>query len=173
MTKKAKFLTASSETKQLPKKGMYRLSHNELFRDENGKIYLAWRGFTTDQFTWINACDWDIRCSHIHDVGCKYHQVVEVLLTDEELCQKGLLRAVNDTVICKDIPIDFLRVVDVTGHWINNLFYRMLKYADCPKTPKIIQILYRCGVACNFGWFKSGKQKIDLYNLYSEEWNKF
>jgi hypothetical protein len=47
----------------------------------------------------------------------------------------------------------------------------MLKSADCPKTPKHIQLLYRCGVACNVGWFKSGKTKIDLNKLYSDEWN--
>lgn len=169
---KAKFLTSSSETKQLNEKGMFRLSHNELFRDEDGKIYLAWRGFKTDNFTWIKKADWDIRCSHIHDVGCKYHQVVEVHLTEEQLCKKGYLVCVNGDVICKDIPYYYLKVVDVTGNWINNLFYRMLKYADCPKTPKYIQLLYRVGVALNFNWFKSGKTKINLYKLYEEDWNE-
>lgn len=166
-----KFLTSSSESKQLPKKGMFRLSHNELYKDDDGKIYLAWRGFQTDHFTWIRKANWDTRAAHIHDVGCKYHQVVEVLLNDHQLCQKGLLRMVNDNVICRDIPIEYLKVVDVTGEWINDLFLRMLRDADCPKTPKIIQLLYRCGVACNLGWFKTGKQKIDLYKIYSDEWN--
>lgn len=167
-----KFLTSSSEAKQLPIKGMYKLSHNELFKDDDGKIYLAWKGFQTDQFTWINACNWDTRCAHIHDVGCKYHQVVEVLLNDHQLCQKGLLRMVNGEVICKDIPVHYLRVKNVSGNWINNLFYRMLKSADSPKTPKYVQLLYRAGVALNFGWFKTGKEKIDLHKIYDEEWNK-
>ena len=166
-----KFLTSSSETKQMPEKGMFRLSHNELYKDDDGKIYLAWRGFRTDHFTWIRKANWDTRCAHIHDVGCKYHQVVEVLLNDRQLCQMGYLRVVNGDVICRDIPTHYLKVVDVTGNWINNLFYRMLKNADCPKTPKHIQLLYRCGVACNIGWFKSGKTKIDLNKIYDDEWN--
>lgn len=64
------------------------------------------------------------------------------------------------------------KVADVTGNWINNLFYRMLKYADCPKTPKYIQLLYRAGVVLNFNWFKSGKIKINLFKLYDEDWNE-
>jgi hypothetical protein len=168
----SKFLTASSEAKQLPKKGMFVLSHNELYKDEDGTIYIAWRGFRTDQFTWLRKANWDTRAAHIHDVGCKYHQVVEVLLTEHQLCQKGYLQYIDGEVICKDIPAHYLRVKDVSGHWINNLFYRMLRDADCPKTPKYIQCLYRAGVACNVGWFKSGKIKIDLDKIYNEEWNK-
>ena len=167
-----KFITSSSEAKQLPRKGMYKLSHNELYKDDDGTIYLAWRLFRTDQFTWINACDWDTRCSHIHDVGCKYHQVVEVLLTEHQLKQKRFIQYEGDDVVCKDIPAKYLKVKDVSGHWINNLFYRMLRDADCPKTPKYIQYLYRAGVALNLAWFKSGKFKIDLNLLYNEAWNE-
>ena len=52
------------------------------------------------------------------------------------------------------------------------MFYRMLKAADCPKTPKLIQILYRCGVALNFKWFVSGKKKIQLEKLYEKDFNE-
>ena len=58
----AKFLTSAAEIEQLPKKGLYKIHNNELFQDEDGTIYLAWRGFYTDNFTWINSSDWDIRC---------------------------------------------------------------------------------------------------------------
>ena len=160
-----KFLTAAARIAQLPQKGMYKLIDNELFQDDDGNIYLAWRGFTTDNFTWINSADWDIRCAHGHDVGCKYHQVVRVKLNKKQLQMLRYLRVHKDKIVCENIAPKFLEVVDVSGHWINNFFYRMLKAADCPKTPKYIQILYRCGVAFNFGWFKSGKEKIDLKNL--------
>ena len=75
-------------------------------------------------------------------------------------------------IICKDIPAKYLKVKDVSGHWINNLFYRMLRDADCPKTPKLVQYLYRAGVALNLAWFKTGKVKIDVNKLYDEVWNE-
>lgn len=167
-----KFLTAPAITQQVPKKGMYKLSDNELYKDDDGSINYHWRNFWTDNFTWIKKGDWDIRCSHGHDVGCKHHQIVKVLLTEEELWQKGYLRYFKGMVICKDIPVEYLKVVDISGHEINNLFYRMLRDADCPKTPKFIQCLYRCGVSLNINWFKTGKIKIDLNRLYDEDWNK-
>ena len=161
-----KFLTCPALTEQLPKKGMYKTLINELYQDEDGKIYLCWRGFRTDNFTWIKKGDWDTRCAHLHDVGCAYHQMVRVKLTEKQLREMRLLYVHHNKVLCRDIPIKYLEVINVSGHWINNLFYRMLKAADCPKTPKYIQILYRTGVAFNIDWFKSGKEKIDLNNLY-------
>lgn len=160
-----KFLTKASRIEQLPKKGMYKLLDNELFEDDDGSIYLTWRGFETDNFTWINSSDWDIRCSHGHDVGCKYHQVIKVNLNADQLKILELLKIKNNNFICEDIPKKYLEVVNVSGNWINNLFYRMLKSADCPKTPKYIQILYRCGVAFNIGWFGK-RENINLDNIY-------
>lgn len=161
-----KFLTSPARIEQLPQKGMYRVIDNELYRDDDGSIYLVWRGFETDNFTWINSNDWDTRCSHGHDVGCLHHQVVRVKLNENQLKMLRLLHVKHDKMVCENIPVKFLEVVDVSGHWINNLFYRMLRDADCPKTPKYIQLLYRTGVALNFGWFKSGKEKIDLKKIY-------
>ena len=79
-----KFLTSAAAIEQLPKKGTYKLLNNELFQDNDGSIYLAWRGFKTDNFTWINSSDWDIRCAHGHDVGCMYGEIVRVKLTEKE-----------------------------------------------------------------------------------------
>lgn len=166
-----KFLTDAARIQQLPKKGMYKVLDNELYQDDSGSIYLVWRGVETDNFTWINSSDWDIRCSHHHDVGCKYHQVIRVKLNITDLKRLRYLRIHKDKTVCENIPSKFLEVSDVSGHWVNNFFYRMLKSADCPKTPKHIQILYRAGVALNLNWFFTGKKKIDLKNLYNEEWN--
>ena len=167
----SKFLTTPAKIEQLPTKGMYRVCENELYKDDDGSIYLVWRGFQTDNFTWINSSDWDTRCSHGHDVGCKYHQVVKVKLNEHQLRRTRYLYVKHNKILCRDLPYQFLEVKDVSGNWINNLFYRMLRDADCPKTPKHIQVLYRCGVALNVGWFTTGKTSIDLKQIYNEEWN--
>lgn len=164
----ARFLTSASRVEQLPEKGKYKLIDNELYMDDNETIYLAWRGFRTDNFTWLKSNNWDIRCAHLHDVGCEYHQMVKVNLTEGELWEKSLLHHHKGKVVCENIPLEYLEVVDITGHQVNNLFGRMLRDADCPKTPKHIQKLYRTGVAFNFGWFKSGKENINLDDLYTE-----
>ena len=166
-----KFLTSSAKIEQIGKKGMYRVCDNELYKDDDGSIYLVWRGFTTDNFTWINSSDWDIRCSHGHDVGCKYHQVVKVRLNEQQLRKLRILYTKGTKILCRDLHPLMLEVVNVSGHWINNFFYRMLKSADCPKTPKHIQWLYRAGVSLNLGWFTTGKEKIDLKKIYDEQWN--
>ena len=157
-----KFLTTAARIEQLPEKGMYKVLDNELYKDDDGAIYLVWRGFQTDNYTWINSSDYDIRCAHGHDVGCKYHQVVLVRLNEQQLKSMRYLRVHNNKFVCEDIPTKYLEVIDISGHWINNFFYRMLKSADCPPTPKLIQYLYRVGVSLNFNWFRTGKESIDL-----------
>lgn len=166
-----RFLTAPSRIQQLPQKGLYSLLDNELYQDDDDSINIHWRNFQTDNFTWINSSDWDIRCSHGHDIGCKYHQIVKVGLTEAKLREMGLLKEYNEMVVCKDIPQKYLEIVNVSGRKINNLFYRMLRDADCPKTPKHIQCLYRGGVAFNLNWFKTGKKKIELDKIYDKDWN--
>ncbi len=164
-----KFLTDKAITQQLDEKGMYKVLSNELFKDLDGSIYLVWAGFETDNFTWINSSDWDIRCSHLHDVGCKYHQIVRVKLTEYALRSRRLLFVHHNRIICKNIPNKYLEVVDVTGFEINNIFYRMLKAS---RAPKYVQLAYRAGVAFNLNWFLTGKEKIDLNQIYDENWNK-
>lgn len=167
---KGRFLTQKALIRQLNEKGMYKVSENELYMDEDGTIYLVWRLFQTDNFTWINSNDWDIRCSHLHDVGCKYHQIIKVNLSETELYKKGFLIPLYEmeNAYCKDIPAKYLEIINVSGHFINNLFYRMLRASGAPK---IIQCLYRAGVSLNFNWFLTGKEKIELDKIYEENWN--
>lgn len=155
-----KFLTTAALIEQLPEKGLYKIIDNELYKDDNESINYHPRGFETDNFTWINSGDWDIRCSHGHDVGCKYHQIVKVKLSEAELWVNGYLHYHKGKIVCEDIPVEYLEIVDISGHEVNNLFYRMLRDADCPKTPKYIQYLYRTGVCFNLNWFRSGKKKL-------------
>ena len=165
-----KFLTSGAEIEQLPKRGLYKILGNELYQDDDGSIYLAWRGFKTDNFTWINSSSWDTRCSHGHDVGCLYGEIVRVNLSEKELKARRLLYVEGSKIVCKDIPLVHLEKQPVTGHEINNLFYRMLKAADCPKTPKYIQLLYRLGVCFNVGWFGK-KRELILEEIYRENGN--
>lgn len=162
-----KFLTSAAAIEQLPKKGTYKLLNNELFQDDDGSIYLAWRGFKTDNFTWINSSDWDIRCAHGHDVGCMYGEIVRVKLSETELRVRRLLYVEGSKILCKDIPLVHLEKQKISGNKINNLFYRMLKAADCPQTPKCIQLLYRLGVCFNVNWFLIKKKDLRLEEIYS------
>ena len=85
------FLTTPVPETQIGR-NKYRLEGNTLFKDDDGTIYLAWRGFETDNFTWLRSATWDTRCSHIHDVGCEYHKLVVVTLTEAQLRQRRILR---------------------------------------------------------------------------------
>lgn len=160
------FLTSASRVEQLPRKTMYRLLDNELYQDDDGSIYLAWRNYETDNFTWLNHSGYDIRCSHIHDICCEYHQIIKVKLTKSELETIGYLRYYKGKTVCENIPINFLEVLSISRLNSNNIFYRMLKSADNPKTPKHIQLLYRAGVSLNVKWLFTGKRKINLNTIY-------
>lgn len=160
-----KFLTSASRTEQVGRR-KFKLLDNELYQDDDGSIYLVWRNYITDNFTWINQSEYDIRCSHIHDEGCQYHAIVKVNLSEEILRAYKYLRIKDDKIICEDIPVRFLKIIPVSGNWINNLFYRMLKDADTPPTPKHIQLLYRAGVSLNIKWFFK-KTKLNLEAIYN------
>ena len=166
-----KFLTSASRIEQVGNR-KYRLIDNELYKDDDGNIYLAWRNYITDNFTWINSNGYDTRCSHIHDVGCQFKEVVRVLLNEAQLKSLRYLCVKDDKIICKNIPTKFLETLPVSGTQINNLFYRMLRDADTPPTPKYIQYLYRAGVSLNLKWFLKRKKKLDLEMIYNEVWNE-
>lgn len=141
---------------------------NQLYRDKDGTIYLAPRKLVTDNYTipfGINKSKYDVRPSHFHDIGCRYHQMVVVNLPLETIRKKYLFKFKN-TIFCRDIPKRFLKVVDITGREVNNLFYRMMKDSNIPP---MACCKYRMGVAFNLGWFFSGKEEIDLDKLYKEE----
>ena len=160
-----KFLTTKSMIQQLPIQRQYRTVLNELYMDDDGAIYIVPRNYQTDNFTWINATAWDIRCAHLHDVGCQYHKIIKVNLTEQELVDKGLTKHTKYDIICLDIPIEYLEVVDVTKLQINNLFYRMLRDSGAPKH---IQILYRTGVILNVKWY-THKDELVLEDIYKRK----
>lgn len=141
---------------------------NQLYKDKDNTVYLAPRKLVTDNYTMplgINKNKYDVRPSHFHDIGCRYHQMIVVDLPIETIKRKYLFKFKN-TIFCRDIPKKFLKVITVTGNEVNDLFYRMMRDANIPKW---ICCLYRSGVSLNFGWFRTGKEKINLDKIYKEE----
>lgn len=130
-------------------------------------IYLVPRKLISDNYTMplaINKSKWDCRPSHLHDIGCKYHQLIKVNIQIEEL-EKYLVNY-NGEVRCKDIPIDKLELIKVGFNECNNLFYKAMRSADIPNA---VCSLYRAGVQLNLMWLFNGKEKIDLSKIYKEE----
>lgn len=175
-----RFLTYFSEMGQTPKPNIWATLHNQLFKDDDGVIYLVPRYFLTDSYTipdwlcWLGGgkMKWDNRPAIGHDFDCKYHQTIKVCLSEDELRQKGILRhhtklIDGDTIVipvCEDIPIEYLCVERVTFNQANSKFKRMMLATNNIK--KWRANLMRFAVNFNIGWLNSGKEKIDLNKIY-------
>ena len=176
-----KFLTGASRIKQTYRRRVWSLIDNELYRDDSGEIYLAPRSMYTDNYTipmWIaifagSPVDYDVRASHIHDLGCFTHQIVAVELTETELKSRGFLKFNEkaDMWICENIPEEYLYVKDVGKKEINDIFNRCMKACNIPTFNRI---MYRLGVCFNFMFYVDdwlGRVfKIDLSQIYNESW---
>ena len=155
-----KFLTGKARLQQTDLIRTWKLLDNELFKANDGKIYMAPRNMYTDNFTiplflcWLagSPVDYDTRCSHIHDSCCYWHEALIVTLTEEELKEKGYLRysEKNKMWVCEDIPVEFLRKEKISKFRTNNIFYECL--VSC-NVPFIIRISYRIAVSFNLNWF--------------------
>lgn len=132
-----------------------------------GKLYLVPRNTVTDDYTTpfgINKSKWDTRPSHLHDIGCKYHQVIEIDLPLEVLFNEYIYLDKNNKAICKDIPIEYLKVVDISFDECNNLLYEGMNAIS--SIPNYVCKAYRLGVNFNINWLFTGKNKIDLNTIY-------
>lgn len=167
-----KFITDKARIEQTDNRGLWQTIDNQLYKDDDGTIYLVPRYFKTDNYTipdcvaWIcgDSATWDVRPSHFHDVGCEYHQMIKVRITEENLRRARYLRVKNNKLVCENIPKQLLEIVPVTKGEINDMFGRMLKSSGA--IPKKAQMILRTGVAFNFGWYSSGKTSINLDKLY-------
>lgn len=174
------FITDFAELGQTAEPNYWYTKHNQLFKDQDGVIYLVPRYFITDGYTipdWIawlggGKMKWDTRPAIGHDFDCKFHQCIRVILTEEELRRRRFLRTHkkqfgDDTyliTVCDDIPIDYLAIEPVTFNQANSKFKRMMKATGNIKNWRIN--LMRAAVNLNIGWLKSGKEKIDLNKIY-------
>ena len=142
---------------------------NQLFYNK-GKLYLIPRNVVTDNYTiplGINKSKWDCRPSHLHDIGCRYHQVIIVDLPLEILYTNYIEIDKNNNIICKDIPKEYLKVVDVDFNTCNNLLLYGMKAIS--SIPRYICKAYRLGVNFNINWLFTGKTKLDLNKLYKDK----
>lgn len=168
-----KWLTDKSRIEQSNEANDWYLLDNELFQDEDGKIYLTPRNYKTDNYTvpdWIawlggNKSKWDVRPSHLHDFGCQYHQLIRVNLTEGGLRRLRLLRVHGSKLICEDIPRKFLSLVPVTKWEIDCMFKRAMKATKV--IPPRIYNLFRGGVFFNFGWL-GNHPAYDLNKIYEK-----
>ena len=129
-------------------------------------VYLVPRNTLTDNYTiplGINKDKYDTRPSHLHDIGCKYHKVIIVDLPLDTII-KDYIYNKNNKIICRDIPIKYLKVIKVKFNECNNLLYNSMVATDT--IPNIKCILYRLGVEFNINWLFTGRDNIDLNNLY-------
>ena len=168
-----RWLTDKSRLEQTDKKGLWLTIDNQLFKDKNGKIYLAPRQTLTDGYTipnwltWLGGSkmQWDTRCSTQHDLECKYAQVICVKLTESQLRKLKYLRVHNNKLVCDNIPLKFLKIEKTTFKETNDRFKRMMIIAH--NIPMWRVHLMRFAVNFNFGWHSS-KQGIKLNKIYKE-----
>lgn len=138
--------------------------YNQIYYHE-GIAYFIPRGLITDGYTIpfnVDKCKRDIRPSSLHDIACKFHQLIIVDLPLRYL-ENTYLYDVDDITVCKDIPIEQLKVIDVSFNKANKLLKQSMQDVNIPKR---ICNLYRLAVNFNLNWLFTGKDKIDLNKLY-------
>lgn len=131
-------------------------------------VYLVPRNTLTDNYTiplGINKDKYDTRPSHLHDIACKYHEVIIVDLPVQDIIDKYIYNKYNK-IICSDIPIEYLKVIKVGFNKCNNLLYNSMRCTDT--IPKYKCKLYRFGVNFNINWLLTGKKSIDLNKIYND-----
>jgi hypothetical protein len=113
----------------------------------------------------VDKCKRDIRPSSLHDIACKFHQLIIIDLPLRYL-ENTYLHDIDDMTVCKDIPIEQLKVVDVSFSKANKLLKQSMQDVNIPKR---ICNLYRLAVNFNLNWLFTGKEKIDLNKLYKDK----
>ena len=145
--------------------GEFVTTHNQLYEDKDGTIYLVPRFTQTDGYTiplGINRTKYDIRPSTLHDIGCKYHKLIKINIDKDTLIEKYFINK-NNKIICKDIDIEDLLLIDVKFNQLNNIFYNSMVDLDIPKY-KAIE--YRIGVEFNIGYIFTKNNKLDINKIY-------
>lgn len=171
-----RWFTDKSRLEQTNEPNKWLMLDNELYYDNDGKIYLTPRNYITDNYTipdWIawlggNKSKYDVRPAHLHDFVCQYHQAIRVKLNEVQMRKMHYLKTFNNKIVCENIPIQFLELIPFTKWEADCLFKRAMK--STKTIPAKIYNLYRGGVFFNFGWL--GKHKaFDLNKIYTKEQN--
>lgn len=176
-----RFLTGKARLQQTDKRRIWKLLDNEVYKANDGKLYMASRNMYTDNYTipcWIafiagSPVDYDTRASHIHDLWCYVREALLINLTEKELRDKGYLRFSDNKNmwVCEDIPAEYLGKRKV-GKWeTDNMLYECMEAA---RVPLIQRILTRIGVCFNIGWIidllTHKVFELELNRVYEEEY---
>lgn len=154
-----RFLTGKARLQQTDRRRVWKLLDNEVYKADDGRLYLAPRNMYTDNYTIPmfasmiagSPVDFDTRCSHIHDLFCGVREALMIDLTEEELREKGYWRYSEkyNMWICEDVPEEYLAKRKV-GKWeTDNMLYECMRAAG---VPLLNRILIRIGVLFNIGW---------------------
>lgn len=165
----AKILTYKARIEQVAPR-LWKTLDNQLVELDDGRILLAPRNLLTDN----NSNPFgdndlsDVRASHFHDIGCRYHQLIYLTITYDDLITKGFVRphfSKEDGAItvCEDISVKYLEIKDVGFNEVNNIFKQIL--LACGTSKKMANLM-RFAVGCNIPWFFTKPQKLYLRNLY-------
>lgn len=169
------FLTAHSRLEQLGYPEKWKLIDNQLYKDDDGTIYLCPRNYITDGFTIPNGLsiiagskmNYDTRASSQHDFECSYHKVIVINMSEQRLRSMGLLRTLNGMNICDNIPLKFLTIKNTTFKETNARFVRMLQSVN--NIPAWRRILIGKAVSLNVGWLFS-EHSLDKSKIYEVDY---
>lgn len=174
------FLTAHSRMEQLEIPEKWKLIDNQLYKDDDGKIYLCPRNYITDGYTIPSLLSfiggskmkYDTRASSQHDFECSYHKVILVNASEQRLRKMGLLTTANGMEICENIPLKYLTIKDTTFSETNERFVRMLQCVN--NIPNWRRYLFGKAVFLNVKWLfsKHNYNKTKIYEVDNELFNK-
>lgn len=181
-----KFLTDTQEIQQYDK-NLYFTKHNQIFEDSDGVLHLTPRFLITDGYT---ICDIlspiaggrfeeDIRCSCAHDFWCRYHQDIQITISEARMVDLGILKIIDKNIperikkpvlACENVPRIYLNILPISFKRSNELFNEMLKATD---TNLFKRKILTAGVHLNVGWIKKrhypeGYLEEKLYNDFCD-----
>jgi hypothetical protein len=146
---------------------------NQIYKYDNGLLEFAPKKLLTDDYSkpLTNKRTQNPAPAHFHDIKCRYKQRVVITLSHQELIDKGFLYEHYSSIkkkmitVCRDIPIEYLKIEEVTKWQTDCEFKEMMKALNINW---FITHLYRAGVFFNVGWLWSGRTKIDLNSIYTD-----
>ena len=157
---------------QQVKAGLWKTKSNLLCKWNNKLIYVP-RDFVTDNITFI-SCDFaDVRAAHVHDVACKYHEIICVNETFENLVLNNILikYPFDECYTCNDIPKELLSVESISFENANKMFKDLL--LSCNENKFKVFLMY-LGVNFNLNWWikmwRGLIKHINLDDIYHKDW---